>query len=563
MAELGAGIVQMVRVLALTLVNTPLLGALIKAQLALSAAALLIAVLKPTARARYRMRALSVAAFPLLLLVALLSLEPLLLPVSGINNSAPSAPNAGERLFGEYGRRATELALPAHDGRRAGEFGLKPTGPPPTLDAAAFATRLLNRALRALLLAGVAYAAGALFLAMHMITRLRRRGRKRQDLSAMASDAWKQSVEVVETEGVRFPAAGGLLRPTIFLPTALAREASDRSGVEVAIQHELEHLRRRDHLSTPALWAIVRLFWFLPHLRGVVRRIELDRELIVDEACTRAGAAESTDPRPLEYGRALLRAIEVCAAPRAATPRISAAETGGFVQMHGGSVAALRLRIESLAKVVGGTTPEEKGMRKRRANVVAGVVLALLLASTGVARLVADEGALPSPGGESAERVQPTVGWPLLANLGLVTMEFGENIHPSTGEPYLHRGVDFAVWVGTPVLTAGRGRVAAVLDHEAYGRAVFVDHGDHFVTFYGHLRAVDVRPGDQVAAGDPLGSAGNTGFTTASGEMGVLHFGAGYLAGSEYRPELVDWVEPIFAISGRGSLSHGGTVSTP
>jgi murein DD-endopeptidase MepM/ murein hydrolase activator NlpD len=44
-----------------------------------------------------------------------------------------------------------------------------------------------------------------------------------------------------------------------------------------------------------------------------------------------------------------------------------------------------------------------------------------------------------------------------------------------------------------------------------HGNCVAVDHGQGVVSFYIHLRTIDVKRGETVAAGDKLGTVGQTG----------------------------------------------------
>jgi secretion/DNA translocation related TadE-like protein len=82
-----------------------------------------------------------------------------------------------------------------------------------------------------------------------------------------------------------------------------------------------------------------------------------------------------------------------------------------------------------------------------------------------------------------------------------------------------HSGIDFAAEPGTPVLAAADGRVEVAGQAGRYGTLVVLDHGG-VVTYYGHLSAVDVAPGQSVAAGRRLGAVGSTGNATGP----HLHF---------------------------------------
>ena len=53
-----------------------------------------------------------------------------------------------------------------------------------------------------------------------------------------------------------------------------------------------------------------------------------------------------------------------------------------------------------------------------------------------------------------------------------------------------------------------------------YGNYIIIDHGNDFLTLYGHLTEVDVKVGDKVKQGDHIGFMGSTGFSTGD----HLHF---------------------------------------
>ena len=84
----------------------------------------------------------------------------------------------------------------------------------------------------------------------------------------------------------------------------------------------------------------------------------------------------------------------------------------------------------------------------------------------------------------------------------------------------LHAGVDVATVHGTPVVAVGAGAVVRAGEAAGYGNAVLIDHGDGYLTHYGHLAAITVREGERVAAGGQIGTEGSTGHSTGP----HLHF---------------------------------------
>jgi murein DD-endopeptidase MepM/ murein hydrolase activator NlpD len=76
-----------------------------------------------------------------------------------------------------------------------------------------------------------------------------------------------------------------------------------------------------------------------------------------------------------------------------------------------------------------------------------------------------------------------------------------------------HRGLDFAGRVGSDVLAAADGRVVVAHEHgDLCGLIVVIVHAPHdYRTVYCHFATIGVRPGDDVARGQPIGTVGTTG----------------------------------------------------
>lgn len=103
----------------------------------------------------------------------------------------------------------------------------------------------------------------------------------------------------------------------------------------------------------------------------------------------------------------------------------------------------------------------------------------------------------------------------------------GSFVWPTAGQitqgyKWYHKAIDIANHVGTSILAADSGRVtvAGWLDNTGYGNRVMIDHGNGYVTLYGHMSRVDVVVGQTVRRGDQIGLMGSTGRSTGP----HLHF---------------------------------------
>jgi murein DD-endopeptidase MepM/ murein hydrolase activator NlpD len=75
----------------------------------------------------------------------------------------------------------------------------------------------------------------------------------------------------------------------------------------------------------------------------------------------------------------------------------------------------------------------------------------------------------------------------------------------------MHTGIDIVVNTGNKVYAAGKGKVLRASYNGGYGKTVEIDHGFGYTTLYAHLSKIDVKKGQIVKRGEPIGLSGETG----------------------------------------------------
>ena len=68
--------------------------------------------------------------------------------------------------------------------------------------------------------------------------------------------------------------------------------------------------------------------------------------------------------------------------------------------------------------------------------------------------------------------------------------------------------------MGSPVTAPLPGRVIDTGDYFFNGKTVWIDHGAGLLTMVCHLSLIQVKVGDVLGAGDPVGAVGATGRVT-------------------------------------------------
>ena len=103
-------------------------------------------------------------------------------------------------------------------------------------------------------------------------------------------------------------------------------------------------------------------------------------------------------------------------------------------------------------------------------------------------------------------------GWPV--NKGWISSRYGSRSDPVTGKKSFHRGVDFAVKRGTPIVAVASGIVNFSGRRAGYGRVVEIGHADGYTTVYAHNAANKVKVGEVVTKGQTIALVGSSGRST-------------------------------------------------
>lgn len=119
---------------------------------------------------------------------------------------------------------------------------------------------------------------------------------------------------------------------------------------------------------------------------------------------------------------------------------------------------------------------------------------------------------------ERGTKIPPTYRKPISG--GRLSSGFGARSAPTKGASTNHKGVDWAVPIGTTVVASNAGTVAFAGWASGYGYAVYINHSDGRQTRYGHLSKVLVKAGQTVSQGERIALSGNTGRSTGP----HLHF---------------------------------------
>lgn len=105
-------------------------------------------------------------------------------------------------------------------------------------------------------------------------------------------------------------------------------------------------------------------------------------------------------------------------------------------------------------------------------------------------------------------------GWPV--KKGWISSVYGHRSDPFTGRISKHSGIDFAASHGSDVVAVAAGIVSYAGKRSGYGNVVEINHGNGYVTRYGHNSRNLVRAGEKVEKGQKIALVGKSGRATGA-----------------------------------------------
>jgi murein DD-endopeptidase MepM/ murein hydrolase activator NlpD len=136
--------------------------------------------------------------------------------------------------------------------------------------------------------------------------------------------------------------------------------------------------------------------------------------------------------------------------------------------------------------------------------------------------------------------------WPIKGGIGHISMFFGQNENPFTGQYYIHKGIDLSTYrSGDPIVATADGQVVTIDYDKGFGNYLIIKHKHGYYTRYAHLQGFKVKIGQRVQQREVIGWIGNTGLSTGPHLHYEVHVGS-------------DVVDPYKYINIRSSIAKAG-----
>ena len=218
------------------------------------------------------------------------------------------------------------------------------------------------------------------------------------------------------------------------------------------------------------------------------------------DARHRASTSATAKPRRLLAGLAL---------PTAAAAALTFTATGAAVATKTQVVTFSQNALSTATPTSTATsTPTSTPLNDPRSQAIEENALAIARENAGAAAARSDHRKSLAARALAAKRVAQAQSWQLPLNDAVRTSDFGWR----WGR--LHAGDDFAVPIGTDLVSMSSGTVTFAGEESGYGVLVKIRYWDGTTSYYAHMSSISVADGEIVEPGDVVGQSGNSGHST-------------------------------------------------
>ncbi|QGX40138.1 hypothetical protein E2H98_10835 [Permianibacter aggregans] len=189
------------------------------------------------------------------------------------------------------------------------------------------------------------------------------------------------------------------------------------------------------------------------------------------------------------------------------------------------TIAAELLELKSIEQKLSDERQQLKSLSQKRRNAVRRLAQEIASTDKKIASLQADEQSLgqlleqigkaakrvPLPKGAGFPQLRGRLSWP---SNGKLLHQYGESRHEGR---LRWNGVLIGGREGGEVSAIYHGRIVFSDWLRGFGLMTIVDHGDDYMSLYGHNQSLLKKVGDWVEAGEPIATIGNTGGQTDVG----------------------------------------------
>mgnify|MGYP000671966416 CR=1 FL=1 len=301
----------------------------------------------------------------------------------------------------------------------------------------------------------------------------------------------QMNVRVRVSEVATSPFVYGLFKTYLLLPDYFFRLSETQQYL--LLEHELNHVQRKDPQSIILMRLLASVFWFNPVLRYLEAKYIQKMELACDQQ-----VIVSHPKKRLAYAQTLITSL-----------KLSLDCQNTMLASHfADKRAKKRLIEERLKQTMQGSSILPIDYIKKKLLVVFSIAILPMFV---IAKPYL-----------SLQLISVNTGsWQTPVSDARLTSDFGAINEFRSTKP--HKGMDFAAPTGTPIFASRSGKVVIADNtslHRNYGKVVVIEHQENIQTLYAHLDSYAVESGDYISQGQIIGSIGATGRVTGP----HLHF---------------------------------------